>query len=178
MSDKDHEKWPMPSGFSHHARFFLVLSLLLGWHLFATAARNEPQESPEPTHACTLKFSSGLVLSGIPLAKTLAQQAKGLTKRQNAGPGMLFSWDNQAPRVFWMRDTPIDLSIGFFDAQGLLFAIEDMAANSDSYHISDKPAKDALELAKGQFQKLGLKVGDRLVERRCRPLGATTPPEP
>ena len=155
---------------NHPARLFLVLCLLLGWHLFSLAARNEPQESPEPTHACTLKFSNGLVLTDIPLAKTLAQQAKGLTKRQDAGPGMLFSWDNAAQRVFWMRDTPIDLSIGFFDAQGLLFAIEDMEADTDCYHISDKPATDALELAKGQFQKLGLKTGDRLLERRCEPL--------
>lgn len=153
---------------------FLVLCLLLGWHLFSLAARNEPQASPEPTHACTLKFSNGLVLSGVPLARTLAQQAKGLTKRQDAGPGMLFSWDDQAQRVFWMRDTPIDLDIGFFDARGLLFDIQQMQANSDSYHISDKPATDALELGTGQFQRQGLRVGDALIERRCTPVS----PEP
>jgi uncharacterized membrane protein (UPF0127 family) len=140
------------------------------WQLGLQAAGQGKNEHPEPTEVCMLRFSNGSVLEGVPLAKTLAQQAKGLTKRKDAGPGLLFSWNNQAQRVFWMRDTYIPLSIGFMDKNGVLFAIEDMEPESDSYHISSKPAADALELGRGQFQRYGLRIGDRLIERRCRPL--------
>lgn len=80
---------------------------------------------------------------------------------------MLFTWETAEPRVFWMRDTRVPLSIGFFDDTGLLFAIQDMQPETDDYHYSIKPASDALELEQGQFQAHGLREGDRLIERTC-----------
>jgi len=124
----------------------------------------------QPVEACDLYFSNGTALAGVPVAKTVEQQARGLAKRESVGPGMLFTWAKSEPRVFWMRDTRVPLTIGFFDDTGLLFAIEDMEPETDDYHFSIKPAFDALELARGQFQKYGLKEGARLIWRTCSPL--------
>ncbi|MFC0229411.1 DUF192 domain-containing protein [Serratia aquatilis] len=116
---------------------------------------------------CDLHFSNGITLAGVPVVRTIEQQAKGLSKRDNVGPGMLFSWDKAEPRIFWMRDTYVPLSIGFFDHSGRLFAVEDMQPETDDRHYSIQPALDALELARGEFQKYGLKVGVRLTARTC-----------
>lgn len=83
---------------------------------------------------------------------------------------MLFTWTKAEPRVFWMRNTRVPLSIGFFDETGLLFQIEDMLPATDNRHISIKSASDALELARGQFQAHGLEKGVRLIGRTCSPL--------
>lgn len=56
--------------------------------------------------------------------------------RENAGCGMLFSWAKSEQRVFWMRDTPVPLSIGYLDSTGVLFAIDEMKPNSDKFYFS------------------------------------------
>lgn len=119
---------------------------------------------------CTLAFDGGQVLADIPLAENSAQQTRGLSKRDDVGPGMLFAWPDEAPRVFWMKDTRVPLSIGFFRADGLLFRIIDMEPETTDYHYSALPAVAALELPRGGFRAHGLRLGSRLIERRCTPL--------
>lgn len=128
---------------------------------------SQQAQATQLTEKCDLHFSNGITLAGVPVVRTLEQQAKGLSKRDNVGPGMLFSWDRAEPRIFWMRDTYVPLTIGFFDQTGLLFAVEDMQAETDDRHYSIQPALDALELARGEFQKYGLKEGVRLTARTC-----------
>lgn len=118
---------------------------------------------------CDLYFTGDVTLKSVPVARSKAEQARGLSNRVDVGQGMLFSWDRAEARVIWMRDTPAPLTVAFFDADGLLFAIEDMAPNSDDYHFSGGPAVDALELAQGQFPQLGLSKGSRLLRRECFP---------
>src|SRR6266403_250102 len=40
--------------------------------------------------------------------------------------GMIFIFDQEEPQGFWMKNTIIPLSIGFFDKRGNLFQITDM----------------------------------------------------
>lgn len=117
---------------------------------------------------CDLYFSGGVTLHAVPVAKTVAAQSLGLSKRDDIGPGLLFSWPTSEPRVFWMRDTRVALTVGYFDADGLLFAIDDMQPMTDTFHFSMQPASDALELAQGDFTRRGLSVGSRLIRRECR----------
>ncbi|MFP2768869.1 DUF192 domain-containing protein [Oceanisphaera sp. KMM 10153] len=116
---------------------------------------------------CDLYFSGGVVLEQVPVARTQAQQARGLMKQNDVGNGMLFEWEIEEQRAFWMRNTWVPLSIGFFSADGTLFAIKDMEPETDDYHFSGRPAQDALELAQGEFERKGLVVGSRLTRRVC-----------
>ncbi|MCR5860130.1 DUF192 domain-containing protein [Mesorhizobium sp. J428] len=124
-----------------------------------------------PDEVCDLHFSGGAILPAVPVAKTVAAQATGLANRDDAGPGLLFSWPKAEPRVFWMRDTHFPLTVGFFGADGVLFAQANMQPMTDTYHFSVSPAADALELAQGQFERHGLRIGSRIVSRECRPAG-------
>lgn len=115
------------------------------------------------TKKCDLHFSTGLVLRSVPVAVTNADQAQGLSKLMNVGPGMLFAWHSPTQRYFWMHNTWVPLSIGYFDAKGRLFSIQEMAPNTDTIHASEKPALLALELSHGLFGAYKLKIGDRLL---------------
>lgn len=118
--------------------------------------------------ACDLFFTGDISIIGIPLADTIERQGRGLSDHNQAGKGMFFSWKNSEPRAFSMRGTHFPLSIGFLSDDGTLFAIESMEANIDKYYLSMLPTSDAIELAFGQFEKVGLTVGSKLIRRECR----------
>lgn len=139
-----------------------------GFALSVLAGAGEIQPAANPTERCTLYFSGDITLADVPVARTPAQMAQGLMFRKDAGSGMLFSWPEAEPRVFWMRNTLMPLSVGFISADGTLFGIEDMALETDDYHYSTEPATNALELAQGEFAQKGLKPGARLLRRECR----------
>jgi len=120
------------------------------------------QAQPSDMQRCDLAFSNGLVLRDVPVARTQAEQSRGLSNRDDIGPGMLFAWPNARPVSFWMKDTFVPLSIGFFDASGVLFSIQDMMPQSLKTHPSVLPTLYALELNQGDFQRLGLALGTRL----------------
>ena len=145
------------------AAVILAIAAILGASLAYAASRGPVL----PTEACDLHFSNGVTLPGVPVARTPAAQDMGLSHRFDVGPGMLFSWDQAAHRAFWMRNTYVPLSIGFINADGVLFGIRDMQPETETLHHSGEPATDALELIRGEFKRLGLKGGMRLVKREC-----------
>ncbi len=120
---------------------------------------------------CDLFFSGGISIKAIPVAATVEQRSRGLAGREHAGNGMMFSWENSEPRAFSMRGVHFPLSIGFLSADGDLFGIDNMKADSDKFYLSMLPASDAIELAFGQFEKVGLVVGSKLIRPKCRASG-------
>jgi uncharacterized membrane protein (UPF0127 family) len=72
---------------------------------------------------------------------------------------MLFVFDDVASHCFWMKNTPLPLTIGFIDEAGKLINTVDMAPFDESSHCPIKPAKYALEMNKGWFVKHHVKNG-------------------
>lgn len=120
------------------------------------------------THQSYKAHSQTLTLKQVPIVRTETEMNIGLSQRKNVQNGMWFSWPNAEQRIFWMKDTWVDLSVGFFSADGILFEIKHMRSNSLQYQYSSKSAKSALELADGQFEKLGLQVGSQLIKQQCQ----------
>ena len=93
----------------------------------------------------------------------------GLMYRKSLGAddGMLFIFSTEKPLSFWMKNTFVDLSIGYFDKNATLIDIQEMKAtslveqNPPSYP-SAKPAKYALEMNKPWFAKNKIKVGTKI----------------
>ena len=104
------------------------------------------------------------------IAETEAQHEHGLMNRNSMKPdeGMLFIFADEEGRAFWMKNTFIDLSIGFFDASKNLVDIQEMKAVTSVMttdlptYKSAKPAKYALEMNKNWFAKNKIKVGAKL----------------
>jgi len=122
-------------------------------------------------NSCDLFFSDEVSIKGLLLADTVERRSRGLADHEHAGGGMLFSWINSEPRAFSMRGVRFPLSIGFLSDDGTLFAIENMVVGGDKFYLSMLPALDAIELAFGQFEKVGLVVGSKLIRRECKASG-------
>lgn len=76
-----------------------------------------------------------------------------------ADGGMLFVFPDEAPRNFWMRNTPLPLSIAFLDSEQRIINIDDMAPFTDTPHPSLAPARYALEVHQGWFAERGITAG-------------------
>ncbi len=103
------------------------------------------------------------------LAETAAQQGQGLMNRTDIGgyDGMLFRFSSDTTTSFWMKDTPLPLSIAFFDGTGRFVSTTDMAPcihqpSCPTYSASG-PYRWALEVPQGALPRLGIGPGTRLV---------------
>jgi uncharacterized protein len=95
------------------------------------------------------------------IAATPADRQQGLMFRASmpANHGMLFVFDETAAHCFWMKNTPLPLSIGFFDDAGQLINTLDMAPFTENPQCPSKPARYALEMNQGWFAKHKIKPG-------------------
>ncbi len=102
----------------------------------------------------------------VEIANTPELRNRGLMDRESLeeGAGMLFVYDRPQELTFWMKNTRIPLSIGFFNAnQTLINILEMKPANQQTNPLplyqSAKPAQYALEVPQGWFKKNKIKPG-------------------
>jgi uncharacterized protein len=99
----------------------------------------------------------------VELASTPEQRQIGLMNRESMPDttGMLFVFPSDQQLSFWMRNTRIPLSIAFLDANRVILNIADMQPLDDqTFHMSNGPARYALEVNQGWFAAKGIKAGD------------------
>lgn len=110
-------------------------------------------------------LTAGGVELEVEVVDTPETRARGLMERTELGEreGMLFVFPSSEPRSFWMKDTPLPLSIAYIDEQLTIREIHDMEPLSLEPVPSRYPARYALEVNRGAFGRFGIRVGDRLV---------------
>lgn len=98
------------------------------------------------------------------IARTADQRALGLMHRATLAPdeGMLFVCDECAVQSFWMKDTPVPLSIAFLAEDGTIVHIEDMEPHSLASHACEHPVRHVLEVPRGWFEQRGIGPGTRV----------------
>ncbi len=113
----------------------------------------------------TIDSSGGKVELRVEIADDPAEQTRGLMGRTALGEdrGMLFVYPDEEVLSFWMKNTLIPLSIAFIASDGTIVDLQDMKPLDDDppHYVSAEPARYALEVNKGYFEKHGIKVGDR-----------------
>ena len=146
--------------------FYKVSSLILFFHLSTFAA---PVVDPQPVifKKDRIKFAGKVI--EVERAENEAQRSRGLMFREKLreNEGMLFIFDHEQYLSFWMKNTFLDLSIGYFDKNKTLVDVQEMKAvksvlidNLPSYP-SAKPAQYALEMKKGWFGKNKVNLGSK-----------------
>ncbi len=143
----------------------LLLCAVLAASLTACQAK-----APEPAPARVppaVVFPDGWTVT-VDLALTPEQQARGLmfVKELAADKGMLFLFDTDEQRPFWMKDCFISLDLVWLDAG---FRVADIspsvppcAADPCPNYFPSRPIRNVLEVQGGLCQAHGLKVGDSL----------------
>jgi uncharacterized membrane protein (UPF0127 family) len=98
------------------------------------------------------------------LAANREDRARGLMFRESMPEdhGMLFIYPVEAPLVFWMKNTPLPLSIAFADSGGRILRIADMEPYSEEPIHSGSPVRYALEMNRGWFDRHGVFAGDAI----------------
>jgi hypothetical protein len=158
-----HETHPESMNRLPGARALALLALLLVFFASAcsgTAAAPEAA-APEAAPPGTIPLTIGEHRLYVELAATRQERRQGLMFREEMPPngGMLFVFPSEQPRSFWMKDTPLPLSIAFLDAERRIINIADMQPFDTSSHPSAGPAKYALEVHQGWFAERGIEAG-------------------
>jgi uncharacterized membrane protein (UPF0127 family) len=108
----------------------------------------------------TLRAGSQAIEAEV--ARSDAERERGLMGRKSLGPreGMIFVFDRDERLSFWMKNTPLPLSIAFISVEGRVTQIEDMEPFSERIIRSRLSVRYALEMRQGAFAELGVAEGD------------------
>ena len=100
----------------------------------------------------------------VEVATTPAQRAQGLMGRSALADdaGMLFVFETADRHCFWMKDTPLPLSIAFLGDDGTVVGVSDMQPHATDLHCAAVPVRYALEVRQGGFGSRGLNPGTRV----------------
>lgn len=120
--------------------------------------------------ACTQNLPTTRVqIGGVNVLAEIAdsdmEKAIGLMNRTSLGEnnGMLFIFDDERTRSFWMKNTLIPLDMIFIAANGTIVDVTTMqpckSLFCESYR-SKQPAKYVLEVNAGFSEEHGVEVGD------------------
>lgn len=153
---------------------FLLLTLALFFSAplsFALAEENErlapslmSSDVPGKTQTVEISGDNGKSYKlDIELAVTPEEQMRGLMFRKSMpeNHGMMFVFENETPRTFWMKNTLIPLDILFLDADGKIVKIHENARPLDETQIpSGAPVLAAIELNGGTAARLGIISGN------------------
>lgn len=98
------------------------------------------------------------------IANTPESRERGLMRNTQlcANCGMLFIFPQAKKHSFWMKDTPLPLSIAFIAADGTILNIIEMQANTTHSHSAQGNALYALEMNKGWFTEHAIQPKDKV----------------
>jgi YVTN family beta-propeller protein len=106
----------------------------------------------------------------VDIANDPSEHARGLMFKKNLewNNGMLFVYEEDKTRSFWMKNTSIPLDMLFVDSNLTIVDIKEnmqpcVEADSCPSYISKQPARFVLELNAGFVQNKSVNIGDRLV---------------
>lgn len=138
------------------------LNLILGISLFLAmlwpASWGLAQNQSHDRLDVTLLTDNQTIILDVEIVDTPSERARGLMFRETLaeGQGMLFVFQKEAPRSFWMKNTPLSLDILFFDAAGQFINghYHTTPFSSDSLR-STLPAQYTIEVLAGEAKRLG-----------------------
>jgi uncharacterized protein len=112
-----------------------------------------------------VQTAKGPVRVSLEVVSDDASRTRGLMYRNHLddGHGMLFVFDDETDRSFWMKNTLIPLDLIFIGGDGTIVG---MRTNTTPLSLAPlsvgKPSKWVLEVAGGYAGRAGIATGDRI----------------
>lgn len=116
-----------------------------------------------------IKDSVSTIALDIEIADNEYKRQTGLMYRTklNEKQAMLFIFEDEKPRSFYMKNTYIPLDIIFINADRKIVSVaENAEATNEASLPSNGPTKYVLEINAGLFKKWGLEVGNQIAYLR------------
>lgn len=159
---------------SNWMRWGLSLCLIVGISAACTMAQSdEPASQPLATASPALRLQTlqlGAAELKVELACTPEAQQRGLMFRERLpeNQGMLFVFAEEQTLSFWMKNTSLPLSIAYIDAAGEIIEIQELTPFDETPRPSARPARYALEVNQGWFERHHIQPGQRiLLDKLC-----------
>ncbi|MFG0669676.1 DUF192 domain-containing protein [Pseudomonas sp. xss_1] len=145
----------------------IMVPLTIVFHVSTLlASTSAPSPQPPTADTCKIQFETGGELT-LPVARTADAMKQGLMGKYDPGPGVIFVWPEPGVRGVWMKNTPAPLSAGWISAKGELQAILELEPQSMEKRSSFEPAIAIIEVPRGTFETVGIRVGDQVVKADC-----------
>jgi uncharacterized protein len=144
------------------AIFALVLVLGAGAMPAARAQTDDlPLGAKAPGELPHVQLHTGALVIDAAVAASPADRKQGLMYRTQLAPNeaMLFVYNVDAVHCFWMKNTPIPLSIAFMRADGTITDIDQMQAETIDSHCPRTNGRYALEMNQSWFEANGIGPG-------------------
>lgn len=166
---------------TRNRRSMLLAAVMLGVSFAATAcSAREPAapavdiNQPHPTSPAfvteplSIDTARGTLKFQVEIADSDAERQHGLMYRTSMPQmhGMLFIFDEAAPRSFWMHNTYMPLDLIYIGPDGKIVSIVNNAQPFDDTPLPSRyPANGVLELYAGEAGRLGIQPGDQVHHR-------------
>lgn len=143
-------------------RSFLLMAAAI---VAVSAAVAAPALIPLPHSALLIETPKGAVHLDVEVAADNASRMRGLMYRTTlaANAGMLFDFQNDDYRAFWMKNTILPLDLIFIRADGTIASI---APNTTPYSekviSSEEPVRAVLEINAGRAAALNIQAGEKV----------------
>ncbi len=147
----------------------LVLAVMM---MLATIGGTLAQAAPPWRHQVAPLQTAEILVGGVPLAVELAylpqDTARGLGYRDGLAPGtgMLFLFEEPAPRSFWMKGMRFCLDIIWVEDGAIQGAAENVCPDAEGTEDADRPSQRSpvpvryvLEVPAGWLQANGFGAG-------------------
>ena len=137
--------------------FFLLLFIFISYDSIADLIKRD---------LIINNSNNEIKIFNVEIADTEYSRNKGLMWREHIpnGTGMLFVWEREAYRNFWMKNTPSALDILFFDEDGMLINVAESTQPFSLDNIqSTRPAQYVLELIAGSSSKFNIYEGSKIL---------------
>jgi len=151
-----------------HALAVLLSVVVAALVACGSGGASSPGSPPSPLASPTVLLPDGSHLS-VRIADRPMDQARGLMFVENLpdDEGMLFLFDEEGPRSFWMKNCRMPIDMIWLDST---FRIVDITRSAPPCETDPCPqfapkthARNVLEVRGGLAQAKGLKEGDTLV---------------
>ena len=154
------------------ARYILGVLVMAG---MLTACEKDSEKDTIETDPIVFKKEGELSISkpagevfrelDIEIADNDYERQTGLMYRESMedNQGMLFIFDNSAPRFFYMKNTHIPLDIIYFSSDRTAVSFQENTVPMDVTPLpSGEPAQFVLEVNAGLVDEWGIEVGDKI----------------
>ncbi len=150
---------------------FKFLIYLLFFNFSFSSFANQNSEFPKSEISIISTKYKKQFKFNVDVADNFLSRKNGLQfkKKLKKNEGMLFIWEFEDHRYFWMKNTKLALDIIFINAN---FEIVDIFYGAKPFNLmtitSNKKAKYVLELNEGIFKNLNLMIGDKLILKKIK----------
>lgn len=144
--------------------FFALLVLVIGFSWTDTSSRSLGRGK--------VSFPKQGIEFQVEIAETESQRAQGLMFREAMplNEGMVFVFDKQAIQRVWMKNTLIELDVIFLSNSGMIVSmlqsLKPCKQTECDIYASEGNAKYMLEVNAGVIEKVGLKIGQKIITVR------------